>query len=118
MVSGNAIRERLISYLLGEISLAELEEWVVSETWNVHQTGDQSTQDLVFSVELLLAEHSSGHRTEEELREEFRKLLSTVHMQASLGPGQAIFTTGSSSTVTRDESVTLGPVLQWEPVNR
>ncbi len=107
-----------MSYLLDEISLAELEEWLVSESWDVHKHRDQGVQDLVYGIELLLAEHSSGHRTEEELREEFRKLLSTVHVQASLGPGQATFTTGSSSTVTRDESVTLGPVLQWEPVSR
>lgn len=57
------------------MTLRTFEEWFISDTWTVERAGDQATLDLVYQIELDLAEHSNGHRTEDELRGLFVELL-------------------------------------------
>src|SRR5581483_2526465 len=62
------IHEALREYLEGRVPLREFEDWFVSRTWNVRQFDDPSLNDLVYEIELRLAEYTNGHRTEGELR--------------------------------------------------
>lgn len=68
------ICEHLRQYLANQISLEAFEEWLVPNTWNVEQAGDPAAENLAYDIEFLLAEHSSGQQTTEELR----RLLSRV----------------------------------------
>ena len=68
MVSDRDIRERLLEYLSGELSLDKFEDWIVQHTWNVHQWGSKDTQNLAYSIEAKLAEHSGDHISEKVLR--------------------------------------------------
>lgn len=62
------VRAWLSRYLDGQIVLAHFEEWFVPATWGI------ADSDLVNEISLLLAEYSSGDRTEEELRLSFSGL--------------------------------------------
>jgi hypothetical protein len=41
--------------------------WFVGVTWNIEQTGSPGDQNLVYAIELVLAEASSGLLTPDEL---------------------------------------------------
>ena len=68
------IREKLASYLVGEISLGEFEDWFVPASWNVAQSNNSNAVNLVYEIELWLAEYSDGHWNEQELKN-YLKLL-------------------------------------------
>jgi len=68
------IRDRLAQYLDGEISLGQFEEWFVPVAWGVPRTANECTLALVGEIELRLAEFSSGHWTEPELRTKLQPL--------------------------------------------
>jgi hypothetical protein len=68
MVSAADIRSRVSQLLSGVVSLDEFDEWFSASTWNMHRDSDQEAQELAGAIELLLAEHSSGHLTDGDLR--------------------------------------------------
>lgn len=70
-----SIREHIVRYLASESTLHELEEWFVPTTWNTVGRVPLSTERLIGGVELRLAEYTSGHRTEEEVRVLLREAL-------------------------------------------
>ena len=72
------VREKLIDLLQHKIPLGEFEQWLVGESWNMHQDSTQDTQDLVSSIELLLAERSSGELSDEDFYHELRSLVDQV----------------------------------------
>jgi hypothetical protein len=69
-----SIRQHLADYLAGNISLDDFTSWLVGATWNVWNAGSTGAAELTYSVELALAEHSSGLLPDEELRAELRAL--------------------------------------------
>jgi hypothetical protein len=75
MATEAEIRDRLASYLAGEIELDSFDEWLTGATWNVHQSGDDGAQELTYAIELVLSEHSAGHMTDQRLRERLSELL-------------------------------------------
>lgn len=84
------IRECLLRYLSGDISLTEFEKWFASETWNVDIVGDERHAQLTHEIELLLAEYTNGHWTEAELREQLQRyaeapLTSHIEIRSSVG---------------------------------
>lgn len=62
------IRERLMQWLGGVSSLAEFQDWFVLATWEIDTGGSEAASDLAHEISLRLAEFTSGHRSEEELR--------------------------------------------------
>lgn len=76
-----AIRHHLAAYLAGALSLDEFTAWLVAATWNIGTMGDAAASDLAYSIELALAEHSSGLLTLDELRAE----LQDLNQHANLG---------------------------------
>jgi len=75
MVSSSQIRERLALFLDGHVDLDSFEDWLVQNTWNIHQSGSAAAEDLTFAVEESLSEFSSGHISEPELRQELNELV-------------------------------------------
>lgn len=63
-------------YLTGELSQDELQDWLVPFVLGPDAAQlDPQTDDLVNSIQLYLAEFTSGHLTEGELREYFHALV-------------------------------------------
>lgn len=72
------IREKLAELLSGALDLESFEDWLVQHSWNMHLDSDRAAQELASAVELALAEHSSGHLSGAELRQELHSLLGQV----------------------------------------
>lgn len=62
------LRDRIVRVALRRLSLDDFEDWFVSHSWNAHQSADQSLLNLIGLVEIYLAEYSSGHRDEQQVR--------------------------------------------------
>ncbi len=101
MISDRDLREQLLDYLLKNINLDEFEDWLVQNTWNVHKWGSKETQDLAYSIEAKLAEHSGDHINEEVLRKNLLPLAQEY--VAYIGSPQ--LSTSSSSTITFPETI-------------
>jgi hypothetical protein len=71
------IREQLDRYLAGDQSLGEFREWFIPRCWDVLDGGEDRLQELVYDVELRLAEFTNGQWTEAGLKELFQPLLRT-----------------------------------------
>jgi len=74
----NEFRKNLWSYVLGRTSLEQFKDWLFPTAWDFEKGADQPVIDLVNKVKLLLAELSSGHRDEPELKNEFFLLLAPL----------------------------------------
>ena len=65
----------LSCYLRQEVNLEELHEWLTELIWEIESDSDKAAEKLAYGVELLIAEHSHGHRTEASLRTEVQLLI-------------------------------------------
>jgi hypothetical protein len=85
MIAQSEIRREISRYLRGDISLDRFEDWLVQHSWNMQLDSDEAAQKLAASVELRLAEHSSGHLNESELREQLRSFVNQFTMRIEFG---------------------------------
>jgi len=69
------VRKHLREYLDRRISLSQFRDWFDLETWDIIDKVPSATQELAGEIELRLAEFTSGHLTEDELRTLFSSLL-------------------------------------------
>ena len=72
-----AVRTRIGRYVLGEISIDQLEDWLIPVVWA--EEGDPEAVGLAWDAQLLLMEASGGYHTEEELRAQLAPL-ARMHM--------------------------------------
>jgi len=75
------IRDKLASYLVGEISLRDFEDWFVPVSWNVIHSGNQVAVNLVYEIELWIAEFSDGFWSEDELKDQLRPLVENYRIE-------------------------------------
>ena len=75
------IRDLLVSFLSEEISLDELRDSQVGLQREAEANRDAKALDLADEIEVLFAEFSSDHRSEQSLRSELRKV--SVHASSS-----------------------------------
>lgn len=68
------VLEQLAAYLAGAKTLPEFRRWFMPRAWDLGQA-ESNALPLTRTVELRLAEFSSGHWTEDELREVLLGLL-------------------------------------------
>ncbi|HET9407081.1 MAG TPA: hypothetical protein VFO39_07570 [Candidatus Sulfotelmatobacter sp.] len=91
MIAEHQIRQQLAKYLHDEMSLDHFEDWFVQRSWNMHRDSMDAAQKLASAIELRLAEHSSGHLSENDLREELLPFVTTYNAVVSFGqPAAAV----------------------------
>ena len=95
------VLEHVQQHLAGEIALVDLEDWLVSASWNMHQHADGAAQELVGAIELLLAEHYHGHLDDTDVEDE-------LHM---------ILTHGTKAPITKLSMLWLAPELGATPIS-
>lgn len=78
MIRETDVRERLAAFLLEEVSLDTFEDWLVAESWNMHQDSTVEVQDLVSSIELAFSERSNGHLNDAEFRGALHAMLDEI----------------------------------------
>jgi len=62
------LENKLKDYIAGDITLSEFEGWFVPAYWNIHHRRDDDLSQIVYEIELRLAEYSNGDWSEEELK--------------------------------------------------
>ncbi len=80
------LRRKLIQYLLGNMSLREFQQWFVPTTWDIHLSTEPGAIDLTYKIDLRLAEYTSGHLPENQLRREFGDFSSRVTKLSNPNP--------------------------------
>jgi hypothetical protein len=86
MIQEDEVKNRLTEYLSGKLSLEAFSDWLGEHSWNMHAGSSHSAKRLVGALELLLAEHARGHRTEPELRSLFSALQGVSIIEAEVAP--------------------------------
>ncbi len=92
------IRKQLGHYLNSGISLEDFEDWFVAHSWNYNEAANLILLELVSEIELLLAEFSSGHWTEDDLKERLRPIITSFTIDYTSG-STVLTRTLSGSTV-------------------
>jgi hypothetical protein len=77
------IRERVNSFLSGNLTLAQFQDWLVANTWDVEEHGDPHATDVTYEIKLALAEHSRGDISGNELRDRMSEAVKTA-VQAAI----------------------------------
>ncbi len=74
---------RLHAYLDGKESRSEFERWFYALAFDVHRGGDAALAGLVYAVEGILGEASSGGWSEAALKAELEGVLRPYSTQAA-----------------------------------
>jgi hypothetical protein len=77
----SAIRHHLVAYLGGELSLDQFTDWFVGMSWDIDRIESPNAYALAASIELALAEASSGLLTLEGLQDELSKLAADARVR-------------------------------------
>jgi hypothetical protein len=72
------IREQVGSFLSGNLTLPQFQDWLVANTWDIEEHGDSHATDLTYEIKLALAEHSRGDITGDELRNRMSQAVKTA----------------------------------------
>lgn len=84
MALAEDIRARVLAYLAGDTTLRDFEDWLTEETWDVH-SHDPEAADVAYAVKRLIAEHTSGYRTEDDLKRSLVPLVQAAWVRAWRG---------------------------------
>lgn len=74
-ISGFELQDQVVRYLANRISLHEFRNWFDVASWEAEIEPNSRLYAMIAEVELRLAEYTNGHWTEEELREQMRKIV-------------------------------------------
>lgn len=94
------------AYLAGERSLQEFQEWFVPRAWDMDVADVSTAAEVASGLELLLAEFSSGHWSEEELKVKMTE--QWLRISGTLRRVDLIRTPGLERWLQRSTSSTLG----------
>ena len=72
------IREKIREFLAEKVTLEQFQRWFVPTAWKVLQEWRGEPDQLVAEIEHGLAEYTSGHATDADLRWDWRALASPV----------------------------------------
>lgn len=64
------VRNQILQVSKMQLSLDSFREWFAPVAWNIEKSGNQSETNLVYQIEGILAEGSSGGWSDNDLREE------------------------------------------------
>jgi len=81
MKTTSELYEKAIQYLNNEISLAELENWLVPRLGEVLALPTGLELDLAGEIELGLSEMSGGHLKEDDFKNELLRLLQAAEIE-------------------------------------
>ena len=75
------IREQVAEYIAGELSLAQLKDWIMPVLWETDRDADPTAYALAAEINARLIEYSNGDWLDSEVRD----LLDPLSLIASHG---------------------------------
>jgi hypothetical protein len=109
VMSENEIRNQLASYLASDIPVEEFEDWIAQRTWNIHQSGDRTAEQLAYAIEAKLAEFSGGHIEETSLRRDLSPLVTDYTPELTVEWASIVHTPESSNLTAQLPFALLAP---------
>jgi hypothetical protein len=109
------VLEHLRRYLAGELTIADFHRWFMPRMWELPQAPPGSHR-LARQVALRLAEFTSDHCTESELRDALSELLPKTDLTPSEVTGPITLATNVGSIVIEQGSFQQDRPLKLEPV--
>lgn len=94
------LRDKIARYISSEISLEELENWLVQNLPNLASDPQSDDTSLAAAVDLCLAEFSEGLRSEDNIKQYLRDALNelnTVYIYYITGDYAPIMSSSSTS---------------------
>jgi len=76
------IRSKLSNYLDGKISLRAFRDWFAPVAWLIENSQDSLAIELAYSIEGVLAECTSAHWSEQDLRDELANTIFPLRRSA------------------------------------
>ncbi len=77
----NDVRDKLGSYLLGEISLEDFREWFIPVLCVVDDSHNHAAINMVYEIELRLVEFSNDYWSENELKNLLRPIVENYYIE-------------------------------------
>jgi hypothetical protein len=113
-------RDQIRSYIEGGCSLGELREWLVLHTQGIADGGDTELNELDGRAWILVSEYDYGHRDEQGLRSELRRLLADAAAEFAFTPEHAVARTGIADGTASTQWLTFHAELipQSQPARR
>ena len=74
MLNVQELASQLLASGSGQISIEDFEDWFDSNSWNVHQKGDQALIDAVFRIEELFSAYYDKRIDESGLQRSFGEI--------------------------------------------
>ncbi len=98
------VRDKLADYIVGNLALDAFRDWLVPIAWDVEAERSSRLEDLVYEIELRLAEYSQGLWTETELKGQLEPLVERYALDLD-GAERA---SSSSSVIEMDRLIEAG----------
>jgi hypothetical protein len=111
------IQRHVASYLGGQSTLADLEDWLVPETWDLAEDDDAAAYDLASEIIFRISEFTSGDWTEPELRDllsalsEFQE--KSVVRREGLLQALTVAIDRQQQLLPKDEAAQLAALMQY-----
>lgn len=78
MISEIEIRKKILAVASGQLSLADLEDWIDDVSWNMHRDSEPDAVELASSVLALFSARDAGFLSEKDLRVRLNEMSSRV----------------------------------------
>jgi hypothetical protein len=108
MINATDIRSAVGDYLAGKHSFDAFENWMISNTRNIHNWGDPEAKYLAYSVYLRIAEYLVSENekiTEKDLQSELRAIANTYLQMPT-----TIIVSGTSTNSSESLGLKIRPV--------
>lgn len=113
------LHKQLVDFLSGEISVRDFQDWFDPATWDLG--GDfpsQLARELIAEIELRLCEFTSGHWSEQELKEKLTPLAEMVVQPVqSWGDKRTRFWTSSANVTLPSSVIRPAPLEHLSPTD-
>lgn len=107
------LRDRIALYISGDISLHELEDWLVPNLPALIQDPVSAEADLVAAIELCLAEYSAGFRDEDYVRNYLREALLKHNTISFTYPSNQVTIVTGASAREHSQEYSTGPAKDF-----
>lgn len=116
----NELRLQLVRYFSGQISLVEFQDWFASASVDLHQAHNSAVQEIMGEILLRLAEFSSGHWSEHDLREKLSSIMPLAEPSATTSNASVAWAFGTGlvpSPSIQVFSIPASPSAEWPPAS-
>ena len=97
MISKDQIRERLIDYLAGNLLFEQFEDWLIDQSWDMHQASPRDAQEMVLDIKEAIYQYLDRYIDEDALKQKLYPLVESASATIIIGERPRVDVKSSSS---------------------